>query len=115
MSVKSVPGCLVLIAPSAIGVPVALTPGFGPHVDVLTAALELDELAAGAELLLALALALALLLLLLPHPASARSAPTAIAATPIRTRGTTWKMLTAGLLSSWWLATRRVSNPEQGR
>jgi len=39
MSVKSVPGCLVLIAPSGIGVPVAATPGLGPHDDVLVDAL----------------------------------------------------------------------------
>ena len=38
MSVKSVPGCLVAIAPRLIGVPVALTPGFGPHADVLVEA-----------------------------------------------------------------------------
>jgi hypothetical protein len=30
-SVKSVPGCLVTIAPSLIGVPLAFTPGFVPH------------------------------------------------------------------------------------
>ena len=34
MSVKSVPGCLVLIAPSGIGVPVAAVPGLGPHDEV---------------------------------------------------------------------------------
>ena len=30
-SLKSVPGCLVSIVPMLIGVPVALTPGLGPH------------------------------------------------------------------------------------
>ena len=35
MSVKSVPGCLVAMAPMLIGAPAALTPGFGPHDDVL--------------------------------------------------------------------------------
>src|SRR3954452_9967954 len=30
-SVKSVPGCLVTIAPTLIGVPVAFVPGFFPH------------------------------------------------------------------------------------
>src|SRR3954466_11905757 len=30
-SVKSVPGCLVTIAPTLIGVPVAFVPGFVPH------------------------------------------------------------------------------------
>jgi hypothetical protein len=37
MSVNEVPGWLVTIAPSAIGVPVAATPGLVPHCDVLTA------------------------------------------------------------------------------
>ncbi len=37
MSVKSVPGCLTLIAPSMIGVPVAATPGLGPHDEVALA------------------------------------------------------------------------------
>ena len=38
MSVNEVPGWLVAMAPSAIGVPVAATPGLVPHCDVLTAA-----------------------------------------------------------------------------
>ncbi|MFZ0384005.1 MAG: hypothetical protein WCD11_03010 [Solirubrobacteraceae bacterium] len=37
-SVKSVPGCLVAMAPMLIGVPVAFTPGFGPHEDVVAEA-----------------------------------------------------------------------------
>src|SRR5689334_16523619 len=53
MSLKSVPGCLVLIAPMLIGVPVAFTPGLEPHADAETvpAAAELDEpeVAAGAD------------------------------------------------------------------
>jgi hypothetical protein len=36
MSVNDVPGWLVAIAPSGIGVPVAFTPGLVPHCDVLT-------------------------------------------------------------------------------
>jgi hypothetical protein len=40
MSLKSVPGCLVLIAPMLIGVPVAATPGLVPHEDVETAAAD---------------------------------------------------------------------------
>jgi hypothetical protein len=36
MSVNDVPGWLVAIAPSGIGVPVAATPGLVPHCDVLT-------------------------------------------------------------------------------
>src|ERR1700761_6744341 len=44
MSLKSVPGCLVLIAPMLIGVPVAATPGLVPHeeVDTVLADEELD-------------------------------------------------------------------------
>src|SRR5260370_15017666 len=37
MSVNEVPGWLVAMAPSAIGVPAAATPGLVPHCDVLTA------------------------------------------------------------------------------
>ena len=37
MSLKSVPGCLVSIAPMLIGVPVAFTPGFDPHAVTETA------------------------------------------------------------------------------
>jgi hypothetical protein len=40
MSLKSVPGCFVSIAPRLIGVPVAATPGFVPHADVLTVGVE---------------------------------------------------------------------------
>jgi ABC-type transport system involved in cytochrome bd biosynthesis fused ATPase/permease subunit len=74
-----------------IGVPVAFTPGFGPHDDVsvdpvlaLAVVLELDALppAAGALALLLLLL----LLLLLPHAASSAAAMTAAKATPRRTR-----------------------------
>jgi hypothetical protein len=49
MSVNEVPGWLVAMAPSAIGVPVAATPGLVPHCDVLTA-LVLAELVAVLEL-----------------------------------------------------------------
>src|ERR1700684_1687076 len=45
MSLKSVPGCLVLIAPMLIGVPVAATPGLVPHEDVET----VPALAAGVD------------------------------------------------------------------
>jgi MFS superfamily sulfate permease-like transporter len=100
-SLKSVPGCLVSMVPMLIGDPVAATPGFVPHDEMLTPealllppAPELDELAA----LLAEALGL-LLLLLLPHPASASSASMATNARSPRDRGTTCGMLTA-LLSS---------------
>jgi hypothetical protein len=97
-SVKSVPGCLVLIAPSTIGDPVAFTPGFGPHDEVLAL---VDP-----PLLLLLPvedepLALALVLddeLLLPHPASATSAAsetTTATAILSRARGTSRSVLTS--------------------
>jgi len=38
MSVNEVPGWLVAMAPSGIGVPVALTPGLLPQLDVSTVA-----------------------------------------------------------------------------
>src|SRR5215469_4051930 len=72
MSVNDVPGWLVAMAPSAIGVPVAATPGLVPHCEVSTVAalaalVALGELA-GAELAGALELELELLLL---QPAAA--------------------------------------------
>ena len=39
MSVNDVPGWLVTMVPSAIGEPVAFTPGLVPHCDVLTVVL----------------------------------------------------------------------------
>jgi hypothetical protein len=89
MSVKSVPGCLVLIAPSVIGVPVAAVPGLGPHDDVpedvlAAAVVELDD-AAAAVVELALLL---LLLLLLPQPTTKNIPRTAAVDSPSRTRGT---------------------------
>jgi hypothetical protein len=99
ISVKSVPGCLVLIVPRLIGVPVALTPGFGPHDDVavlaaalllLVPAAELDELDVAAPPLAEL---LELLELLEPHPASATRASAASNAKPTRIRDTTSKIL----------------------
>jgi hypothetical protein len=86
-SLKSVPGCLVSIVPSLIGVPVAFTPGLGPHVEVLVEpplALEpLDELEPP------LAAALLVELLLLPHPARIAIPTIATANTTVsRIRGT---------------------------
>ena len=43
-SVKSVPGCLVTIAPTLIGVPVAFVPGFFPHFVTSAAAFAVVEL-----------------------------------------------------------------------
>src|SRR5580692_2575604 len=51
MSLKSVPGCLVLIAPMLIGVPVAATPGLVPQDEVET--VPADEELDGAAALLA--------------------------------------------------------------
>jgi hypothetical protein len=41
MSVNDVPGWLVTMVPSAIGEPVAFTPGLVPHCDLLTVVLPL--------------------------------------------------------------------------
>jgi hypothetical protein len=80
MSVNEVPGWLVAMAPSTIGVPVAATPGLVPHCDVLTAdvlaeLLALDELAGALELALELEL---LVLLLQPAAAIATAAASTI-------------------------------------
>jgi len=70
MSVNDVPGWLVAMAPSGIGVPVAATPGLVPHCDVLTVDV-LAELVALDVLAGALALELELELELLLQPAAA--------------------------------------------
>ena len=51
MSVNEVPGWLVTMAPSAIGVPVAATPGLVPHCDVLTVDVLAELVAADAGVL----------------------------------------------------------------
>ena len=72
MSVNDVPGWLVAMAPSAIGVPVAATPGLVPHCDVLVAEVLAEDVLAGALLELpALELELLLLELELLQPAAA--------------------------------------------
>ena len=74
MSVNEVPGWLVAMAPSAIGVPVAATPGLVPHCDVLTAevlgVLDAVDVFAG---VVVVPVVLLLLLLLLLQPAAARA------------------------------------------
>jgi hypothetical protein len=74
--VNDVPGWLVAMLPSAIGVPVAATPGLVPHCDVLTAAVlgvpEAVDVLAGVLVLPEPAVPLVLLLLLL-QPAAARA------------------------------------------
>ena len=88
-SLKSVPGCLVSIVPIGIGVPVAATPGFLPHEDVL-AELVLAELVVALVLeLVALdapLLDVVVLELLLPHPASTSTPPTSTASAPVERR-----------------------------
>src|ERR1700704_597831 len=78
MSVNEVPGWLVAMAPSGIGVPVAATPGLVPQLDVLTVAApaELDEPPAGADPVPPLVVLL--LPLLQPAAASARAAASRI-------------------------------------
>ena len=80
MSVNDVPGWLVAMAPSAIGVPVAATPGLVPHCDVPTAAV-LGALDAVDVLAGVLVLPVVLLLLLLLQPAAAM--PMAAASTTV--------------------------------
>src|SRR5215472_13932232 len=84
MSVNEVPGWLVAMAPSGIGVPVAWTPGLVPHCDVLTVAAlaEADEVLAGVE---DDPLAAVLLLLLL-QPAAARARAAAASTIILRVR-----------------------------
>src|SRR6516165_6669466 len=94
-SLKSVPGCLVSIVPMLIGVPVAFTPGFGPHDDVSVEPPLLVVFALAVPLLAAVVLDDAaalglLLLLLLPHPARTNNPRTAMAARLRRTRAEWW-------------------------
>jgi hypothetical protein len=89
MSLKSVPGSLVSIAPRLIGVPVALTPGFVPHADVEVVLAELVE--DGEEADVAgdddvLAGAVVLLLELELHAARTPSDSAAAAAAAVRVR-----------------------------
>src|ERR1700749_4891987 len=109
MSEKSVPGCLVLMAPSGIGVPVAATPGLVPHDEVLVdaaAALVLVLLAEVDEAAGAAALLVLLLLLLLPQPAIHTTTRAAAHSRPSRTRGTWWYILTDLLLLEDCVLTR---------
>src|SRR5207342_1450330 len=102
-SLKSVPGCLVSIVPIGIGVPVALTPGFLPHAEVLLLAPLVLELALVVALVLAapLGAALELLLLLLPpQPASRRTAPTSTASAMLVRRRSGLSSVLTSVLSS---------------
>jgi len=74
MSVNDVPGWLVTMPPSAIGVPVAATPALVPHCDVLTVAvLGVLDVAPAGVLVLPVVPVVLLLLLLLLQPAAARA------------------------------------------
>ena len=73
MSVNEVPGWLVAMAPSAIGVPAALTPGLLPHCEVSTVALLAPVLEAPAAGVVPPVLVLVLLPEMLLQPA--RAAP----------------------------------------
>ena len=86
ISVNDVPGWLVAMAPSGIGVPVAFTPGLVPHCDVLTAVL----LGAADAVPLPDELPDPLLL----HPAAAIAAMTAASATTARTPGLCFRVPT---------------------
>src|SRR6185437_9656464 len=68
-SVKSVPGCLVTIAPTLIGVPVAFVPGFFPHFVTSSAAFAV--VAVPLQQLLDVVLSL----LLLPQAATSTDRP----------------------------------------
>jgi hypothetical protein len=90
MSLKSVPGCLVLIAPMLIGVPVAATPGLVPHDDAETVPVavpdELDDEADAADEADELAGAVLLELELELHAARTPSDRAAAAAAAVRVR-----------------------------
>jgi hypothetical protein len=90
MSVNEVPGWLVAMAPRAIGVPVAATPGLVPHCEVLTAAvLALAELVALELVAGVLEVLLGLLLLL--QAAVAMAIATAAASTSVLRADSTFR------------------------
>jgi hypothetical protein len=77
-----VPGWLVTMPPSTIGVPVAATPGLVPHTEVSTVPAAAVDVALGVLLLVLVGLVLlVVLLLLLLHPAAAMA--TAAASTRV--------------------------------
>jgi hypothetical protein len=90
MSVNDVPGWSVTMPPSAIGVPVALSPGLLPHCDVLTVAVL------GVDLPV-----LPVLLLELLHPAAMSTPVAAARMTASRVAETCSRVLTYPHLP-WW-------------
>jgi hypothetical protein len=87
MSVNEVPGWLVTIPPSGIGVPVALTPGLLPHCDVSAAVLGLPP---GGGLLAEAPPDAAEP----PHPATMSTPATAAATAAARLPGARFRILT---------------------
>src|SRR5689334_24180166 len=82
MSVKSVPGCLVTIAPIGIGAPVAFCPLPSPHFEAAAEPLPALVLAAAGLAAAVLLPDSSLLLLLLPQaptPTASRAAVTPMA------------------------------------
>jgi hypothetical protein len=115
MSLKSVPGCLVLIAPMLIGVPVAATPGWEPQdeaetVPVLAEELEAEEAAAlvAAGALDVAGGALAELVELELQAARTPSDSNAAAAAAVRVRQWTGLFMCSAFL---WLTARDKSLP----
>jgi hypothetical protein len=109
MSLKSVPGSLVSIAPRLMGVPVAVTPGFVPHADVETALalVELDAEADEDEVLEAAGVLLLELELEL-HAARTPSDSAATAAAAVRLRQ--WSDLFMSSAFSWLTACHFLPN-----
>jgi hypothetical protein len=85
---------LVSIVPTLIGVPVAATPGFGPHFEMSTLEPEPLEPLEPLELLVGAA-ALLLVELLLPQAARTSAPATAASKTISRVRGHSWNFLTS--------------------
>src|ERR1700753_461577 len=108
MSLKSVPGCLVLIAPMLIGARVAATPGLLPQAEAATAPPPPEEELAAEEAALlaagaledAAALPLGLELELELHAASKPSDRAATAAAAVRVRQCTDLFMCSAF---WWL------------
>jgi hypothetical protein len=109
MSVNEVPGWLVTMAPRAIGVPVAWTPGLVPHCEVLTALVLAGALAVLVAVLAALVVLVLLveleLELLQPAAAMAMAAASTIVLRASMAFGI------CGLISPplWWRVSRKLT------
>src|SRR5882724_9098493 len=105
MSVNEVPGWLVAMAPSAIGVPVALTPGLLPHCEVSTVALPVLLLVPAGVVPPVLPVLVLLVLLILLQPATAPArVRTAASTTVLRlfmmSPSGRWGFLSASVIAS---------------